>query len=89
MESGKQLITVKNVITALVSALLKGLVMGLTISLWLLPTFIPAESPLRGKMKVFQTMFSVNQFLTACIGMVYVFIILTALKHTLSSKNPS
>lgn len=80
MAPGKSVFSVKNIITAVISAAAKGLFMGLTISLWLLPTFIPAESPLRGKMSVFQTTFSLYQFLTACIGMVYAFIILTALK---------
>lgn len=54
---------------------LKGLFMGLTISLWLLPTFIPKESPLYAKLPVFQSTFSLIQFLTAVIGFVYVFII--------------
>ena len=80
MAPGKSVVSIKNIITAVISAAAKGLFMGLTISLWLLPTFIPAESPLRGKMSVFQTTFSLYQFLTACIGMVYAFIILTALK---------
>ena len=80
MAPGKKVITVKNIITAVISAALKGAFMGLTIALWLLPTFIPAESPLRNKMSVFQTTFSLHQFITACIGMVYVFIILTAIK---------
>lgn len=80
-KSAAKVITVKNVIMAVLSALAKGAFMGLTISLWLLPTFIPAESPLRNKMPVFQTTFSLYQFLTACIGMVYVFIIYTALKR--------
>ena len=78
--TGKKLFNLKNVIIALVCALAKGVFMGLTISLWLLPTFIPAESPLRNKMPVFQTTFSINQFLTASIGFVYAFIILAALK---------
>ena len=66
---------IKSYIMAAVCALLKGAVMGLTISLWLLPTFIPEASPLREKMPVFQTTFSLFQFLTALIGFVYVFII--------------
>ena len=77
--TGKKLFSVKNIITAVISAALKGIVMGLTIALWLLPTFIPAESPLRGKMPVFQKTFSLVQFLTACIGFVYVFLIMRAL----------
>lgn len=72
---------VKSYVMALVCALAKGVVMGLTISLWLLPTFIPAQSPLRGKMPVFQKTFSVIQFATACIGFVYVFIIWAAVKR--------
>lgn len=71
---------VKSYVMALVCALAKGVVMGLTISLWLLPTFIPAQSPLRGKMPVFQKTFSVIQFATACIGFVYVFIVWAAVK---------
>ena len=63
---------------AVLCALAKGAFMGLTISLWLLPTFIPAESPLRGKMPTFQITFSLFQFLTALIGFVYVFIIWAA-----------
>lgn len=65
---------------AIICALAKGVFMGLTISLWLLPTFLPAESPLRKKLPVLQTTFSVFQFATACIGFVYFFIILVALK---------
>ncbi len=69
-------------VKAVACALLKGAFMGLTISLWLLPTFIPAESPLRQKMPVFQTTFSLYQFLTALIGFVYVYIIWAALYKT-------
>ena len=76
----KSLFTLINIITAVICALAKGLFMGLTISLWLLPTFIPAESPMRGKMAVFQTTFSVYQFVTACIGFIYVFCIMAALR---------
>ena len=68
-------------VKAVICALLKGAFMGLTISIWLLPTFIPAESPLRNKMPVFQSMFSVVQFATACIGFVYFFIVYSAVKH--------
>lgn len=64
-----------NYVFACAASLAKGVFMGLTISLWLLPSFIPQESPLRGKMPVFQTTFSLYQFLTALIGFVYVFII--------------
>ena len=49
--------------------------MGLTIALWLLPTFIPAESPLRDKLPVFQATFSVTQFITAIIAFVVLNII--------------
>lgn len=72
---GERLLNLKSVIAAVISALAKGVFMGLTIALWLLPTFIPAESPLRGKMGVFQTTFSVTQFVTALIGFVYFFIV--------------
>ncbi len=76
---GKAFINPMNMVKAVICALAKGAFMGLTISLWLLPTFIPAQSPLRGKMSVFQTTFSLYQFLTACIGFVYVFLIMLAL----------
>ncbi len=66
---------IKSYVMAVVCAALKGAVMGLTISLWLLPTFIPAESPMRAKLPVFQMTFSLFQFITALIGFVYVFII--------------
>ncbi len=81
MESG----IIQKWIAALVSSLLKGLFMGLTISLWLLPSFLPEGSPLRGKLPVLQTTFSLFQFLTAVIGFVYVFIILAAVRK--STKN--
>ena len=77
---GRAFINPMNMVKAAICALAKGAFMGLTISLWLLPTFIPAESPLRGKMSVFQTTFSLYQFITACIGFVYVFLIMLALK---------
>lgn len=83
--ASKSIVTVKTAIMAVVCALLKGVFMGLTISLWLLPTFIPAESPLRAKMSVFQTTFSLYQFLTACIGFVYFFIIVFALKKVMKN----
>ena len=73
----------KSYIFAVVCALLKGLFMGLTISLWLLPTFIPQDSKLYAKLSVFQTTFSVYQFITACIGFVYAFIIWAALSRFL------
>ncbi|WP_026651897.1 ECF transporter S component [Butyrivibrio proteoclasticus] len=72
-------------VKAVLCALIKGAFMGLTISLWLLPTFIPAESPLRGKMPVFQTTFSIFQFITALVGFIYFFIIMVAVNH--SKKN--
>lgn len=68
------------VLYALVAALGKGVFMGLTISLWLLPMFISEESGLYARLPVFQTMFSMNQFLTACIGFVYAFAIWAAWK---------
>ncbi len=80
IENGKHFINIGSLISAVLCALSKGAFMGLTIALWLLPTFIPAESPLRGKMSVFQTMFSVTQFITALIGFVYFFIIWAVIK---------
>ncbi|MCR5733023.1 MAG: ECF transporter S component [Lachnospiraceae bacterium] len=68
-------INVRSGLMAVLSSLAKGCIMGLTIALWLLPAFIPQESPLRGKMSVFQTTFSVTQFVTALIGFVYFFIV--------------
>ena len=76
----------KSYVMAVVSAGLKGAFMGLTISLWLLPTFLPQGSPLRGKLSVFQTTFSLYQFLTALIGFVYFFVILLALKPFLKNE---
>ena len=67
---------------AIVAALAKGIVMGLTISLWVIPTFLPAEGPLRENMSVFQMTFSVFQFITALIGFVYVFVVLAVLRKT-------
>ena len=78
IEGGAAAGGIKSYIKAAVCAVLKGLFMGLTISLWLLPTFIPAESPLQGKMGALQAQFSIHQFLTALIGFVYVFIIWVA-----------
>ncbi len=77
-----RLINPKSIAAAVLASLVKGCVMGLTISLWLLPTFIPAESPLRGKMPVFQMTFSVVQFTTALIGFVYFFIVWVPLRKT-------
>ncbi|MBQ8946519.1 MAG: ECF transporter S component [Lachnospiraceae bacterium] len=76
----RPLFSPRSIVAAILCALAKGLFMGLTIALWLLPTFIPAESPLRGKMGVFRMTFSVTQFVTAIIGFVYFFIIWTPLK---------
>lgn len=77
---------IKNWIMGLISSLIKGIFMGITISLWLLPTFIPEQSPMRAKLGVFQTTFSLYQFLTACIGFVYVFLIWNVLKKALSRE---
>ncbi len=82
VKEGK-LISLRSALMALVSSVAKGCIMGLTIAAWLLPTFIPAESPLRGKMHVFQTTFSVTQLLTALIGFVYFYIVFTPLKKIL------
>lgn len=73
--SAGRYVNARSVIMAVLSSLAKGAVMGLTISLWLLPSFIPAQSPLAGKIPVFQTMFSLVQFVTALIGFVYFFIV--------------
>lgn len=80
--AGGNLFTVPNIIKAVIASLAKGVFMGLTISLWLLPTFIPVDSPLRGRLPIFQRTFSLYQFLTACIGFVYVFIIYAALRKS-------
>ncbi|MBR4528943.1 MAG: ECF transporter S component [Lachnospiraceae bacterium] len=82
---GKPLISIRSLLMALISCAAKGAFMGLTIALWLLPTFIPEASPLRGKMPVFQTTFSLTQFITAVIGFVYFFIIWTPLGKSLAS----
>ncbi len=82
----KGLFNIRSVIMAVLSALAKGCFMGLTISLWLLPTFIPEASPLRGKMPVFQTMFSVTQLVTALIGFAYFFIIYIPLSKALKNN---
>ena len=76
-------INFSSVLAAVLTAAAKGIVMGVTIALWLLPTFIPEASPLREKMPVFQSMFSVVQFTTAIIGFVYFFILWTPLKKIL------
>lgn len=82
-----RIVSARSICMAVISAAAKGLVMGLTISLWLLPTFIPAESPLRGKMGTFQMTFGLFQFITALIGFVYVFILLIPLRKTMESKD--
>ena len=73
---GKKSCCVRNYLLALVCALCKAAFMGLTISLWLLPSKIPAESPMRGKMPVLQSTFSIIQFVTAVIGFVIVFLLI-------------
>ena len=83
IEGGRPLISASSVIAAISAAADKGMFMGLTISNWLLPSFIPEESPLRGKMAIFQATFSVTQFITAIIGFVYFFIIWIPLKKAL------
>ena len=80
-----KIINPKAVLMAVVSALIKGLVMGVTISLWLLPTFIPAESPLAANMSKLQMTFGVFQFITCLIGFVYVFIVLIPLRKDLEN----
>ncbi len=87
VEKGGSIINPGSVIAAAVSAILKGGFMGLTISRWLLPTFISAESPLRGKMAVFQMTFSVTQLITALIGFVYFFIIWIPVRSTLKKDS--
>ncbi|MCR5477799.1 MAG: ECF transporter S component [Lachnospiraceae bacterium] len=77
----------KSWVKAVVCALAKGAFMGLTISLWLLPTFLPEK--MRPKLSVFQTTFSLHQFLTALIGFVYVFLIWAALRTAMKGpKGP-
>ena len=81
MGSGNNVFRISNMAMAILCSLAKGVFMGATISMWLLPAFIPEQSPLRNKLPVFQKTFSVFQFLTACIGFVYVFIVYTVLKR--------
>lgn len=85
---GKPLLGVKPIAFSVLASAAKGAFMGLTISLWLLPSMIPAESPLRGKMGVFQATFSLVQFVTALIGFVYFFILWKPLKKVLESGRP-
>ena len=80
VKSPKGFVCIKSMIFGVICSAAKGAFMGLTISLWLLPTFIPVESPLRNKLPVFQTTFSLYQFITACIGFVYVFLVCAALR---------
>jgi len=72
---GKKLLGVRPIIMAVLACAVKGIVMGITIGLWLLPTFLPQASPLRKKMSVLQTTFSVTQFVTALIGFAYFFLL--------------
>ena len=76
-------VNVRSVTGAVLSAVAKGAVMGLTISLWLLPTFIPEASPLRDKLPVLQTTFSLTQLITALIGFVYFFIVWIPLRKSM------
>ncbi len=87
ISGGRPLISVRSVIMAILPCLIKGCVMGLTIALWLLPSFIPEASPLRDKMPVFQTTFSITQFITAIIGFVYFFIVWKPLSKLLKIQN--
>lgn len=86
VSSPGKIISAGSVIMGFVSSALKGAVMGLTISLWLLPTFIPAESPLRAKLGTFQLTFGLFQFITALIGFVYVYILLFPLRKTIEGQ---
>ncbi len=87
VSDGRPLISVRSVIMAVLPCLAKGCVMGLTIALWLLPSFIPEASPLRDKMPIFQTTFSITQFVTAVIGFVYFFILWKPLSKLLKIQN--
>lgn len=69
---------------SLLSALAKGAFMGLTISLLLLPHFLPEK--MLPKLPVFQTTFSLYQFLTACIGFVYAFIVWRVARHAVRAE---
>lgn len=83
LKNNQGAINFSSILAAILTAAAKGLVMGLTIALWLLPTFIPEASPLREKMPIFQSTFSIVQFTTAIIGFVYFFILWTPLKKIL------
>lgn len=85
ISNGNKLINVRSVLFAILSAVAKAVFMGLTISLWLLPTFIPAGSPLAEKMHVFQATFSISQLITALIGFVLVFILWIPVKKIFES----
>ena len=87
VSGGRPLFSVRSVLMAVIACAAKGCFMGLTIALWLLPAFIPEASPLRGKMAVFQTTFSVTQFITALIGFVYFFIVWIPLKKSLRAED--
>lgn len=75
------------IIYAALTALAKGLFMGATISQWLLPTYLASALPkvlaaddprlqkIPGLMKVAQANFSVNQIITALIGMGLLFVL--------------
>ncbi len=80
---GKPFISIRSVVTAAICCVAKGAVMGLTISLWLLPTFIPEASPLRGKLPVLQSTFSITQLITAIMGFTYFFAIWKPLEKLL------
>ncbi|MBO4458214.1 MAG: ECF transporter S component [Butyrivibrio sp.] len=81
-EKGSVSEKISAIVKSVLCAVAKAAFMGVTISVWLLPTFIPQGSPLRGKMNVFQLTFSVTQFITALIGFVYAYAVLTALRHS-------
>ena len=83
LQYGKGLRDIKSYIKAVICSGLKAFFMWITISMWLLPAFISEESPLFNKLPVFKVMFSTTQFITACIGFVYAFIIWAALSRFL------
>ena len=61
--------------------LLKGVFMGTSISLIIIPLFIPEKLlPMKA---VFQTTFSLTQFVTAFIGGAIAYIIMPVLKKTM------
>jgi hypothetical protein len=83
LQYGKGLRDIKSYVKAVICSGLKAFFMWITISMWLLPAYISEESPLFNKLPVFKTMFSATQFITACIGFVYAFIIWAALSRFL------